>query len=106
MKRLPRLCSLVAVIRPPMAWQSSRQIDRPRPVPPNRRVVEESAWTNFSNTRSSCSAGMPMPVSATTNRTPASVRLTWTSTEPATVNFTALEIRLQRTWRTRVESPR
>ena len=37
----------------------------PSPVPPNRRVVEPSAWVNGSNSRSRVSGAMPMPVSET-----------------------------------------
>ena len=40
-------------------------ITSPRPVPPNIRVVEVSAWVKGWNRRSSLSRGMPMPVSAT-----------------------------------------
>ena len=45
------------------------QMARPRPVPPKRRVVEESAWENGSNSRRAVSGAMPMPVSLTSNRT-------------------------------------
>ena len=38
----------------------------PRPVPPNCRVVEPSAWVNGSKMASRRSGGMPMPVSRTT----------------------------------------
>ena len=37
----------------------------PRPVPPNRRVVEPSAWLNAWNNLLICSAVIPMPVSVT-----------------------------------------
>ena len=36
-------------------------MDNPRPVPPNLRVVEASAWTNGSNSRRACAGSMPMP---------------------------------------------
>ncbi len=38
---------------------------RPRPVPPNRRVVEASAWEKASKMWSARSSGMPTPVSLT-----------------------------------------
>ena len=45
-KALPRPASLVTLISPPIIWQNLRVIVRPRPVPPNCRVVEASAWVN------------------------------------------------------------
>ena len=41
----------------------------PRPVPPYFRVIDSSAWANRSKIRFCASAGMPMPVSTTSNRT-------------------------------------
>ena len=38
---------------------------RPRPVPPNRRVVDPSACLKASKIVSCFSGGMPMPVSVT-----------------------------------------
>ena len=49
MKVEPLPSSLITEIWPPISWASSRQIARPRPVPPYWRVVDESAWVNFSN---------------------------------------------------------
>ena len=39
----------------------------PSPVPPNRRLVEPSAWVNGSNSRARVSGAIPMPVSVTEN---------------------------------------
>ena len=44
-------------------------MERPRPVPPNRRVVEESACANGWNSRARCSSLKPMPVSRTASVT-------------------------------------
>ena len=65
MNRLPRPSSLSTRIWPCISSTSWAQIASPRPVPPKRRVVESSACTNDSNTALRRSAGMPMPVSAT-----------------------------------------
>jgi len=48
---------------PPISVASSRQIDRPRPLPPKRRVVELSACVNGWNSVARSSALTPMPVS-------------------------------------------
>lgn len=56
---------LLTVMSPPIARAKPRLIVRPRPVPPKRWVVDASACTNGSNTDSSLSAAMPMPVSWT-----------------------------------------
>ena len=56
---------LSTVTSPCISSASRRTIDRPRPVPPNRRVVEESACANGWNRRARCSSSSPMPVSAT-----------------------------------------
>ena len=72
MKTLPSPSRLATVMVPPIAAHSSLQMARPRPVPPNRRVVVESACTNFSNSEATRSGAMPIPESATAIRTPAS----------------------------------
>ena len=40
-------------------------IMRPKPVPPNLRVIDESAWPNAVNNASCLSIGIPTPVSVT-----------------------------------------
>ena len=57
--------SLSTHSRPPMRSTSWRRSTGPRPVPPKRRVVELSACMKGWNTRDSCSAVMPTPVSRT-----------------------------------------
>jgi len=49
----------------PFSRASWRQIDRPMPAPPKRRVVELSAWVKGANSRSPASREMPTPVSVT-----------------------------------------
>ena len=46
---------LSPVSRPFINSVNSRLIASPRPVPPNRREMELSAWANFWNSRSECS---------------------------------------------------
>src|SRR5213592_2382481 len=103
--------SVTSESRPPMSATSFREIARPRPVPPYRRVIETSACVNSSKMVASCSCEMPIPVSRTRNRT--DVRPSWyattaadTSTSPCSVNLMAFPMRFIRTWRTRVGSPR
>ena len=67
-KVLPTPGLLSTQIRPPMSSTSLAEIVRPRPEPPNRRVVEPSACSNGWKIVSSFSTGMPMPVSATEKR--------------------------------------
>ena len=56
-----RLSTMMA----PMASAILLQTDRPRPVPPKRRVVDCSACENGSKMLPTFSGGIPMPVSAT-----------------------------------------
>ena len=56
--------------RRPSAAARRRTIERPRPVPPKRRVVEESACANGWNRRARCSSSSPMPVSRDRERHP------------------------------------
>ncbi len=80
----------------------------PRPVPPKRRVVEASPWVKSSKIRGRRSAGIPMPVSRTRISMPrfgGRARRTEISTEPRSVNFTALPSRLMAIWRMRTGSP-
>ncbi|MNL05194.1 hypothetical protein D3C87_1257770 [compost metagenome] len=85
---------LLTLIEPPSKVARSREIDRPRPVPPYLRLVVPSAWRKASKMLSCWSAAMPIPESRTMNATrssgwPATVRLT----APFSVNFTALDSR-------------
>ncbi len=48
-KVLPRPGSLVTPTSPPIASTMEREIARPSPVPPNLRLVEESACVNAEN---------------------------------------------------------
>ena len=82
----------------------------PRPVPPYRRVVEVSACAKASNIWPRFSAGMPIPVSVTSNENDADVTLcsiicTRTPTSPRSVNLTALPIKFVKIWRRRPGSP-
>ncbi len=94
-----------AVSSPPIMSARRRQIDRPRPVPPCVRAVEASAWANGSKTAASRSGAIPTPVSRTENASEPPSASTWTATEPASVNLTALVSRLASTCWTRPESP-
>ncbi len=95
---------------PPRSRASRREIASPSPLPPCRRVLVESACVNGSKRRSSCSARMPMPVSATwmqRDRPPAPSRSRKVSTmPPSSVNLIALPTRLTRICRTRIASVR
>ncbi len=90
-----------------MSDTSRALIDSPSPVPPNRLVVDSSAWRNSSKTDSSLSEGIPMPVSETANRIPFPFPdgSAVTTMPPVSVNLAALLTRLSRTWRSRVGSP-
>ena len=101
----PRPSTLSTTSSPPIASASRRLMARPRPVPPYTRVVEASTWLNERNSRSSRSAGIPMPVSRTAKDSRLPTAETVTSTSPEAVNFTALLSRLTSTWRSRVTSP-
>ena len=57
---------------PDSSFAISRLIDRPRPVPPNRRLVVPSAYWNGSKISASRSCAIPIPVSRTANATPGS----------------------------------
>ena len=52
-------------ILPPISSDRLLLIAKPSPVPPYCRVVEASTWLKDLKSRSSLSAGMPMPVSRT-----------------------------------------
>jgi hypothetical protein len=49
---LPRPGSLSTPMRPPIRPVSCFEMASPSPVPPNLRVVMESAWLNLANSRS------------------------------------------------------
>ena len=108
-KVLPLPTSLSSSSFPFIRDTSWRLIVRPSPVPPKRRVVEPSAWRKASKMRARLSLGTPTPVSSTPkqSRGPAScwAIVTATATCPVLVNFTALPIKLVRTWRMRTGSP-
>ena len=59
----PSLTALSTSIPPPMASARCFEIDNPRPVPPNRRVIELSACLNGLNKDATRPGAMPMPVS-------------------------------------------
>ena len=61
----PTLGRLSTMTVPPMRSASSRQIARPSPLPPKRRVVDSSAWVKGSKIFSMVAASIPMPVSLT-----------------------------------------
>ena len=104
---LPLPTTLSTQMRPAISWIRRFEIVRPRPVPPNLRVVDESAWVKLSKIRPSLSPGMPMPVSETVNRRPvgtatSSSSATCSDTSPASVNLIALPSRLCSTCNSRV----
>ena len=106
---LPVPCRLSTLTVPPSMSAKALVMDRPRPVPPNLRVVEASACRKRWNNCANWSAVMPMPVSSTSNTSVAfgpspPSRRAINVTVPAFVNFAALLKRLRRTWRTLVMS--
>ena len=96
-------------ISPPSSRAISRLIERPRPVPPNLRLVVPSACWNASKISCCLSFGMPMPVSlhlerdhaalardrACGSRTAASASARWIDsvTPPCSVNLNAFDSR-------------
>ena len=66
-KTLPSPGTLWTVTSPPIIWQKRRVRARPRPVPPNLRVVEASAWVKSWKSLTILSGLRPMPVSVTRN---------------------------------------
>ena len=102
--------SLVAPMRPSMRSISCFDMDNPKPVPPNSRVIDASAWLNRSKIRANCSGAMPIPSSTTSTCSKASspVRATQDTdrvTFPSCVNLTALPARFINTCRIRPSSP-
>lgn len=111
---LPMPTSLSMRMVPPSLSHSSLQMDRPRPVPPCRRVVEASAWVKLSKMVSSLSCAIPVPQSRTENCTMTRSSqpkahdvstVTCRNTDPWSVNLTPLPSRLIRIWRNRCGSP-
>jgi len=87
--------SLVTVMSPPIMRASWREMARPRPEPPNLRVVAPSACVKTVNSLSVVSSDMPMPVSETSTTTmkvapSRRLALRATSTRPSEVNLMAL----------------
>ena len=106
-KVLPSPGTLSTVISPPISSTSWREIARPRPVPPRRRVAAESTWVKRWKSCRLAASGMPTPVSrtATRSRPPsAGSKPRLASTLPASVNLTALPTRLISTCRSRAAS--
>ncbi len=102
---------LVTPTSPPINSANCLEIARPRPVPPNLRVVAASTCVNSSKSSPILSPGIPMPVSRTEKRnmTPPSLEystVTPTVTSPASVNLIAFPVRLVRICRNRPGSPR
>ena len=62
---LPTFGSLSTQILPPIKCVRREEIANPKPVPPKRRVMDESACSNSSKILAHFSAGIPMPVSRT-----------------------------------------
>ncbi len=60
---LPRPISLVTVIWPFISDTNRETIARPRPVPPKRRVVEETAWAKGKKIELNLSVEIPCPLS-------------------------------------------
>ena len=65
----PRPASLLTPISPCISSTSCRQMDKPSPVPPYWRVMEESPCEKASNRRARCCSSMPIPVSSTSKCT-------------------------------------
>ena len=64
----PTPSSLDTPTSPPISSTKRLTMDRPKPVPPNRRVVEESTCVKAVNRASTRLAGIPMPVSRISQR--------------------------------------
>ncbi len=91
---------------PPIASARRRQMASPRPMPPCRRVVEVSPWTNASNRSGAVSALTPTPVSSNSMRTPPpAATAARTRTLPVSVKVIAFDSSLRTMRRTRAASP-
>ena len=109
-KVLPWPSSLWTPISPPISSTKRLQIDKPRPVPPKRRLMLASAWVKGANSWASASGAMPMPLSHTSKRSRTAVSpisRTWTNTvtSPLSVNLMAFPVRLNNTCSKRSPSP-
>ena len=117
-KVLPCPEVLSSLISPPSSLATSREIDRPRPVPPYFRLVDVSACWNGSKMIWCLSGGMPMPVSLTEKKStmsdwfrmswsrpqPLGATPMWSCTFPSEVNLKAFDSRLRRICWMRFES--
>ncbi len=65
---LPFPSLLFKLILPPISLTKRAEMERPRPVPPNSRVVEVSACEKASKIFLCLSGAMPIPVSRTAKR--------------------------------------
>ena len=109
-KVLPSPTRLSTPIRPPSNSTSSLLMERPRPVPPKRRLMLLSAWVKGEKRPAWASGVMPMPGSLTSKRSRAVAAslargMTRTSISPWSVNLMALPIRLTSTCSRRRGSP-
>ena len=100
----------LSVILPLMASTICLVIISPKPVPPNLRVILESAWPKAVNNASCLSTGIPTPVSATETKievrsSSSSLWLMSTFIAPFSVNLIALLNKLIKTCFNRVGSP-
>ena len=110
MKALPTPGALRSWISPPSRFASSRLMAKPSPVPPYLRLVLASACWNASKMIFCFSAGIPTPVSETSNAitdaadfrigcsvlNPLGAVETCNRTPPCSVNLKALESRFLR----------
>ena len=107
---LPSSSALSICSAPPISSTKRLQMDRPRPLPPKRRVVDASACEKPSKIWTRFSAAMPMPLSRTAMRNcmcwaVCSSTLNCTTTSPRLVNLMALPPRLISTCCSRMASP-
>ncbi len=101
---------LSTAIVPPISTTSCRQIVRPSPVPPWRRVELPSTCVKLSKMASRRSAAMPIPVSHTASSMPSSASVSSVMrativTSPRSVNLIAFPTRFVSTCLSRLGSP-
>ena len=99
MNVVPTSGVLSTATAPPIMSQKRFVIVRPSPVPPYRRVVDESAWANSSKTVSTASGDMPMPWSAMRmdRRLSSSIQARRVMMPPGLENLMELAIKLNST---------